>query len=68
MTYYELAQQIDQVEREVTRWESDFLESILTRGPHGYLTERQQQKLRELGESYLPHHTMATFNGQGALL
>jgi len=36
MTYYELAQQIDAVEREVTTWEAGFLETILKRGPHGH--------------------------------
>jgi hypothetical protein len=64
MTYYELAQQIDRVEREVTRWESTFLETALKAGPHGRLSERQQYKLRELGEAYLGSQTMGAFSGQ----
>lgn len=68
MTYFELAQQIDAVEREVTRWEAEFLQSVLVRGPQGWLSEKQQQKLRELGEAYLPQETMLHFNGQLSLL
>ena len=68
MTYFDLAKAIDQVEREVTLWEAGLLETVLRAGPHGHLSEKQQQKLRELGEAYLPYHIMVEFQGQGRLL
>lgn len=68
MTYFELAKAIDVVSREVSSWEKNFLESILRKGPGGWLSEPQQWKLRELGEAYVSHATMAEFNGQLSLL
>ena len=64
MTYYALAQLIDQQEREVTTWESRFLEDMLRRGMQGTYSISEQAKLRELGETYLPTEVMLHFNGQ----
>lgn len=68
MTYHELAQMIDQQPCEVTRWEADFLHSILRNGPRSRLTPAQQGTLRQLGEKHLPHHVMVEFHGQLTLL
>lgn len=67
MTYYELAQAIDRVERKVSPWEANFLESMLQHGPCACYTPKQEAKLRELGERYLPFSVMAEFNGQQVL-
>ena len=68
MTYYDLARLIDEYPREVTDWEAHFLESILTHGPERPFTAKQQAKLRELGDRYLPATRMAEFHGQKVLL
>ena len=67
MTYYELAQAIDQVPREVTKWEAHFLDSILQLPKDAPLSQKRQAKLRELGEAYLSPQTMLEFNGQLSL-
>lgn len=66
--YYALAQQIDAAPEEVSSWEAEFLETILRQGPGAALSPKQHQKLRELGERYLPYHVMAEFQGQQPLL
>ena len=50
----EMAQELDGMERSVSSWEADFLESVLTRLREGRdLSEKQEAKLRQVHEKYL---------------
>jgi hypothetical protein len=53
-TPLEMAKELDGMERDVTSWEADFLNSILTRLDRGLpISHAQQKKLEELYEHYL---------------
>lgn len=51
----ELAEELDNMERDVTTWEADFLESILKRlrEDGSELTPKQEYQLRRMEEKYL---------------
>jgi hypothetical protein len=54
LTALEMAQELDAMERGVTSWEADFLNTILTNINRNVpLTQGQQRKLEELYEHYL---------------
>ena len=54
MTHLEMAKAIDGMERDVTSWEADFLNSILDSLSFGLaLTQKQAARLEEMYERYL---------------
>jgi len=59
MTHLEMAEALDGMERAVSSWEADFIESVLIRlrEEHRPLTDGQVEKLREIYEKYLGEET-----------
>lgn len=59
MTHLEMAEALDSMERNVSSWEADFLESVLKRlkDDGRTLSEKQATKLKELYERYLGDET-----------
>ena len=54
VTHLEMAKELDGMERDVTSWEADFLNSILEKLNFGLaLTEKQATRLSEMYERYL---------------
>jgi len=54
MTLLEMAVALDGMDRDVSSWEADFLESVLLRLNDGRpISPKQEAKLRELHERYL---------------
>jgi hypothetical protein len=54
VTNLEMAEAIDGMERSVTSWEAEFLDSVLVRLREGRsISEKQESKIRELYERYL---------------
>ena len=50
-----MARKIDTMDRDVTSWEADFLDSILSAIDQGkHLSGRQESKLREIYLKYFP--------------
>ena len=52
MDYLALAEQIDTCDHEVTTWEANFLDTLLTQRPT-YLSERQKAIIDRMATQYL---------------